>query len=192
MSKLGLVEIRSVRSGREKRVEKRTPVKLKGKIFLPERSIEDSCEILDFSAEGAGIKCSAFAPVGKTIVLYADCFGRFDGVVVQRNRTRLGIKFQSSASKKKRTAEQVAAYVSNGMTSHVPIRNSLRAKELPPLHQFTGLDGFEIDCEILDIALGGALLRTAARPQIGETVHFGETAGRVVRHTSEGIAIEFG
>src|SRR5438105_4814749 len=120
MSRFGSNEARLMRSVREKRVEKRTSLKLKGRIFIPERSVEDDCEILDFSAGGAGLKCSAFAAVGRKIVLYADCFGRFDGVVIQRDRTRLGIQFQSTAAKKIRTAEQIAAYVGNGMSSHAP------------------------------------------------------------------------
>jgi hypothetical protein len=111
MTKFGLADTRGPRSIQENRKAKRAPVALKGKIFLPEHSIEDSCEILDFSAGGAGLKCSAFAAVGRKIVLYADCFGRFDGVVVQRNRTRLGIAFQISAARQKRTADKIAAYV---------------------------------------------------------------------------------
>ncbi len=47
-------------------------------------------------------------------------------------------------------------------------------------------------CRVLDLSLGGAALAIEERPAIGEQVRVGRTAGRVVRHTSEGIAVEFG
>jgi hypothetical protein len=62
---------------------------------------------------------------------------------------------------------------------------------MPSLQYFISADGSKIDCEIVEIALGGASFRTISRPRLGEMLAFGETAGRVVRHTDEGIAVEF-
>lgn len=52
-------------------------------------------------------------------------------------------------------------------------------------------NGDVYDCEVLDLSLSGAALRLKARPAIGESVRVGRTEGRVVRHTSEGVAVEF-
>jgi hypothetical protein len=124
-------------------------------------------------------------------VLYVECFGRFDGIVVRRDRIRLGIEFQSSRVKRERTREQLAEFVTSGMTTRVPSRTGVRVGDVPTLDHFVAEDGTRIDCELIDIALGGASLRTVARPEIGQTLAFGKTAGRVVRHTPEGIAVEF-
>ena len=43
-----------------------------------------------------------------------------------------------------------------------------------------------------DLSLSGAGLELEARPAVGERVRVGRTEGRVVRHTDEGIAVEFG
>ena len=52
-------------------------------------------------------------------------------------------------------------------------------------------NGEQYDCQILDFSLSGAALRLEARPAIGERVRVGEAEGRVVRHTNEGVAVEF-
>jgi CheY-like chemotaxis protein len=51
--------------------------------------------------------------------------------------------------------------------------------------------GEEFDCRVLDLSLSGAALEIDARPPIGERVRVGRTEGTVVRHTNEGIAVEF-
>jgi CheY-like chemotaxis protein len=47
-------------------------------------------------------------------------------------------------------------------------------------------------CRVLDLSLSGARLELEARPAVGERIQVGRTEGRVVRHTDEGIAVEFG
>lgn len=177
--------------GTERRRQTRTDLGLKGKLFVPERNCEDDCTIVDISPDGAGIKSAGSAPIGTRVVLYVDCFGRFDGIVVQRNRMRLGIEFQASKVKRERTRQQITDFVAHGMVARVPLRNAVRTKELPPLKYFIAEDGSRIDCEVIDIALAGASLRTSARPEIGKTLAFGEMPARVTRHTAEGIAVEF-
>jgi CheY-like chemotaxis protein len=52
-------------------------------------------------------------------------------------------------------------------------------------------NGKEYNCRVLDLSLSGAALEIAVRPAIGERIHVGRTQGRVVRHTNEGVAVEF-
>jgi hypothetical protein len=174
----------------ERRRQKRTDVGLTGKLFVPERNCEDDCAVIDISPDGAGIKSASSAPVGTRVVLYVECFGRFDGVIVQRNRIRLGIEFQASKVKRERTRAQIADFVAHGMVARAPLRTTVRTKELPPDY-FIAEDGTKVDCEIIDIAFAGASLRTSVRPDVGKTLAFGEMPARVTRHTSEGIAVEF-
>ncbi|MEZ5875429.1 MAG: response regulator [Hyphomicrobiales bacterium] len=46
-------------------------------------------------------------------------------------------------------------------------------------------------CHVVNLSLSGAALKLDQRPPIGEYVFVGCTSGRVVRHTDEGIAVEF-
>jgi signal transduction histidine kinase len=125
------------------------------------------------------------------VVLYIECFGRFEGRVVQRHRLRLGIEFQSSKAKRDRTRQQLADYLMNGCPTKGRARTAGHADNAPAFAHFVAEDGTKSDCEVVDIGLSGARFRTESRPAIGNTIAFGETAARVVRHTHDGIAVEF-
>jgi CheY-like chemotaxis protein len=58
--------------------------------------------------------------------------------------------------------------------------------------QITLGNGQVLPCRVLNLSLSGAALEIDERPVIGEQVRVGRTEGRVVRHTREGIAVEFG
>jgi len=44
---------------------------------------------------------------------------------------------------------------------------------------------------VVDLSTSGISLRTRVKPPVGEFVLIGHMAGRVVRHHSEGIGVEF-
>lgn len=60
-----------------------------------------------------------------------------------------------------------------------------------PLTQIVLPDGRQYQCRILDLSLSGASLRTEVKPEIGVSIDIGKMRARVVRHTEEGIAVEF-
>ena len=57
--------------------------------------------------------------------------------------------------------------------------------------RITADNGSSFDCKVLDLSVGGAAVEVAARLPIGQKVRLGRTEGRVVRHISSGLAIEF-
>jgi len=87
--------------------------------------------------------------------------------------------------------DQLANFAYDKQVSPVPLRSAVRTAQLPPLQRFICSDGSEAACEVVDIALGGVALKTDARPAIGALLRFGDVVGRVVRHTDDGVAVEF-
>jgi CheY-like chemotaxis protein len=57
--------------------------------------------------------------------------------------------------------------------------------------QITLGNGQVFDCKVTNLSLSGAALQLDVQPAIGERVRVGRTEGRVVRHTTDGIAVEF-
>ncbi|MGZ5863678.1 MAG: response regulator [Methyloceanibacter sp.] len=57
--------------------------------------------------------------------------------------------------------------------------------------QITLGNGQIFDCKVINLSLTGAALQLDVQPAIGERVRVGRTEGRVVRHTRDGIAVEF-
>ncbi|HEY3638567.1 MAG TPA: ATP-binding protein [Rhizomicrobium sp.] len=172
-------------------MQNRTGFRLNGKLFAPDRGWEEDCLVLDFSVSGAGLRCGASAPTGTRVILYVECFGRFEGRVVHRDRLRLGVEFQSSKAKRERTRQQLADFVATGGAVQGRTRSSARASDLPAFAHFVAEDGTTAECDVVDFGLSSASFKTKARPAIGDMIAFGETAARVVRHTADGIAVEF-
>ncbi|HEY1710012.1 MAG TPA: PilZ domain-containing protein [Rhizomicrobium sp.] len=176
---------------RERRTARRTPIGLQGKLFLPERELEGDCTVLDLSSGGAGLKSSSPAGIGTRIVLYVSGFGRLEGKVIARDRLRIGVQFAFSDAKRERVDEMISAYLVQGEVNDTTLRASYRVQNLSSFKQFTLASGESEECEVLDIALSGVSLKTATRPVVGETIHFGNMTAVVVRHTEQGISVKF-
>ena len=102
------------------------------------------------------------------------------------------MKFNCSALKRERIAEQLTVYMNRGVVDQAD--SALRRHDRTPtrgLAKFTRANGDEINCEVLDLSLSGVSLATDVRPPLGEFVLIGQMAGRVARHHETGIGIEF-
>lgn len=176
---------------KEKRARHRAQVGVKGKIFFPDRQYEEECLVCDLSPDGAGLKSSCSGAAGAKVILYVDGLGRFEGTIARHDRLRVGIKFKCSDVKRARIADLIASFVELGAATSNSVRDRARQPGGVALHYFVLPSGVTTRCEIVDIALSGASLRTDERPPVGETISFGKTAAMVVRHTECGIAVSF-
>jgi hypothetical protein len=174
----------------ERRRFVRVPVDLSGRMFIPADGREATCKIVDLSPGGAQLSCE-FVPAADTqIVLYIDGFGRFEGTVARPDTDTFGVKFNCSALKRERVAEQLTVYMNRGEVDETVLRRHDRTTA-KGFARFTRANGDVLACEVVDLSLSGVSLKTDARPPIGEVVLIGQMAGKVVRHHVEGIAIEF-
>ena len=175
----------------DKRSRKRWSVNLPGRIFVPERAVEGDCTVIDLSPDGAGLKTTCAAALGTNVVVYIDGFGRFEGTIVQRNRLRAGVRFVCTDARRAKIADMIANFVEHGTVTTTATRASTRIKSGTPLDMFKLSSGHSEQCQVIDMALSGALLKTAARPAIGEQITLGCMAGIVMRHTDSGIGVRF-
>jgi hypothetical protein len=175
----------------EKRVRKRSSVGVRGKLFLPQLQIEGDCTIVDLSTAGAGLKSTCSVALGMPVVVYIDGFGRYQGTVVRRDRLRIGVQFTCSESKEKRLAEQIENFVAYGRTVPTSLRGLDRLRHREVLHDFRLKSGQSVPCEIMDMALSGASLKTRVRPPVGEEISFGSMSAVIMRHTEYGIGVKF-
>jgi hypothetical protein len=127
---------------------------------------------------------------GTNLVLYVDGFGRFEGNVVRCDGSGFGMAFVCTPSKRERTAEQLILFLNKSLVDDSVLRRHERTSQ-KGFAKFTRADGQIIQCEIMDMSVGGVSLRTDIRPPIGEFVLIAQVAGRVARHHADGIGIEF-
>ncbi|HVZ68230.1 MAG TPA: PilZ domain-containing protein [Rhizomicrobium sp.] len=174
----------------ERRRFKRVRVDLPGRLFVPAESRESVCTILDMSPGGAAVECEGELANDAQVVLYIDGFGRFEGQIVNRTASGYGVRFNCSALKRERVAEQLTLFANKSLVSEADLRRHDRAPA-KGFTRFTRADGETVKCEVLDLSLSGVSLKTNVRPPIGEFVLIGQMAGRVARVHETGIAIEF-
>ena len=174
----------------DQRSSERVQVRLAGKLFVPAEEITLDCTIINLSVGGAGIYCPEPPPLDCFVVLYVDSFGRFEGNVVRCDKGGFGIAFVCTPSKRERTAEQLILFLNKTLVDDNVLRRHERSSR-KGFAKFTRADGQIVHCEVTDISVGGVSLKTDVKPPIGEFVLIAQIAGRVARHHTDGIGIEF-
>jgi hypothetical protein len=175
----------------ERRRFRRVRVNLVGRFFIPETSHEAACKVVDMSPGGASVECEFTPENGTHIVLYADGFGRFEGMVTRRDGSIFGMRFNATQPKREKIAEQLTLFLNRSLVDDPSV---MRAHDRTPTNsiaQFTRYDGSVVKCEVVDLSPTGVSIKTAVRPHIGEFVLIGQLAGRVARHHADGIGIQF-
>jgi hypothetical protein len=174
----------------ERRRFRRVRVDLTGRLFVPADSRECHCKVVDLSPGGASIECDLELEQNTQIVLYVDGFGRLEGTVARIEGADFGIRFNCTAAKRERIAEQLILFMNRELIDESEMRRHDRTPT-KGIARFTRADGQFVACEVLDLSVSGVSLKTNVRPPIGEFVLIGQMAGRVARHHEHGIGIEF-
>ena len=179
------------RAQAERRRYRRVRVDLPGRLFMPSDGREARCTIVDLSPGGAAIRCELAPEAGAAVVVYVDGFGRFEGVVARPgSATSFGVAFHCTAGKRERTAEQLTLFLNKSLVDETVLRRHERSSQ-KGFAKFTRADGQVVQCEVMDISVGGVSLKTDIKPPIGEFVLIAQVAGRVARHHEQGVGIEF-
>jgi hypothetical protein len=174
----------------ERRRFRRIPVDLAGRLFTPGDGREARCTIVNLSPGGAAVDCEITPEHGTPVVLYVDGFGRFEGTVARRAEKSFGVCFVCTPAKRERTAEQLTLFLNKDLVDESVLRRHERTNQ-KGFAKFTRADGQIVNCEVMDISVGGVSLKSEVRPPLGEFVLIAGMAGRIARHHEHGIGIEF-
>lgn len=174
----------------EKHKYERISLSLRGQLFDPENGTEIGCELVNLSGGGATLKSDCELPSGKHMVLYIEGFGRYEGTTALHGSGTPALNFTIGELKRKRLTEMLHQFVSRGLPGITELH---RYERSPSSHsdEIVRENGDRLPCDILDISLDGASLKTEGRPSIGEVVALGRSLGQVVRHHRHGIAIQY-
>ena len=180
----------AAQAGAERRRFCRVRVDLPGRLFIPSSSLEARCTVVDLSPGGAAIACETVPDSGTPVILYVDNFGRFEGTVARRDAEGFGVAFACTPSKRERIAEQLVLFLNKTLVDETVLRRHERSSQ-KGFAKFTRADGQIVQCEVMDISVGGVSLKSDVKPPIGEFVLIAQIAGRVARHHDDGIGIQF-
>ena len=166
------------------------PTILFGRFMRPDRT-EHVCRIKEMNLEKAVILADVEVEEGEHIVAYVDDIGRIEGHVARPEEGRFELRLSLGEAGRQRLAQKIEWVHAKARGEGVEKRRYERYSPKDARSCITLSDGRCYPCEVIDISVSGASVRSDVLPAVGTPVTLGRTRGRVVRHHSEGFAIEF-
>jgi hypothetical protein len=174
----------------DRRRQSRVRVDILGRFMLEDRR-EYPCQVIDMSPGGAAIIAPTTARIGERVIAYIDHIGRIEGEVVREIEGGFAIRINAPLRKRDKLAN-VLTWLANRDVLNLPEdRRHERFTPKNPLTQIVLPDGRKYQCRIVDLSLSGASLKTDVKPEIGIVIDIGKMRARVIRHTEDGVAVEF-
>jgi PilZ domain len=172
------------------RLFERVTVNVPGQIFVRGEPDSSPCTLLNLSGSGARITTERRFNSFDAVVLYAEGFGRFECITIPRSGQLTALHFIMGAEQMREYLAVLADFKLDGRLAQSRLRRHPRRRTTGAGH-FERTNGRLAQCQIQDVSLQGASLKTEVRPEVGEIISFGMATGRVVRHHIDGIGVFF-
>jgi len=160
-----------------------------GRFMLPDLT-EHPCQVIDIDLEGANFTSVMVPPEGQAIVAYLEEVGRIEAISGPARPGGFTIYFSLKGARLERLHQRILWLQQRGAQTKESRRHA-RFEPEEKASQISLLDGRVYECEVLDISVSGAAVRTEVMPSVGTSLMLGKMRGRVVRYIEQGIAIEF-
>jgi hypothetical protein len=157
--------------------------------FMLADMTEHPCRVSDLSIDGVTFLTEVDVAPLAPLVAYLQDIGRVEGTVVGTVPGGIRISFRLSTARSQRLAWQLEQRGRLGTSAER--RSHRRELARDNKSHITLTDGRVYACEVIDISLSGAALRTTVLPSIGTFLDLCRMRGRVVRYHESGFAIEF-
>ena len=160
----------------------RVQVSVLGRYMLADRR-EFPCQIIEMSPGDAMVIAPVSGKVGEKVIIYLDYLGRVEGTIFEL--------IVASARRRDKMAAQLT-WLANKDILNLP-EDRRHERVVPDIRHSSIVleDGRRYNCKITDISLSGAAVEIEVRPALGTPISLGRMRARVVRHFSDGIAVEF-
>ncbi|ADZ70063.1 PilZ domain-containing protein [Polymorphum gilvum] len=176
--------------GIDRRRHQRVAINVLGRFMLENRQ-EYPCQVINMSPGGVAMITPVSGRVGERVVAYLDHIGRVEGTIAREIEGGFAIALHNTQRKRDKLAN-ILTWLANRNELNLPEdRRHDRFVPKNPMTRMVLPDGTSFMCRLLDVSLSGAALACTARPPLGTEVALGKMRARIVRHTEDGIAVEF-
>lgn len=159
--------------------------------FMLENRREYPCQTVDMSPGSCALIAPVIGALGERVIAYIDHIGRIEGHVARLFDGGFAMTIDSTPRKKDKLAAKLT-WLANRY--HLNLAEDRRHERVVPstsIVRVTLPDGRTFDCRIIDLSLSGAAVAIEYRPPIGAPLRMGAIRATVVRHTDDGVAVEF-
>jgi hypothetical protein len=181
---------RSLIRQHDRRRNQRVSVHLLGRFMLEDRR-EYPCQTQNISPGSVALTTPIVGRVGERVVAYLDHIGRVEGKIVRVYDGGFAMTVSATFLKKDKLAAKLT-WLANRHELNLP--EDRRHDRVSPNITSVAVslpDGREFAARVMDLSLSGAALAFDARPPIGSPLMAGKLRATVVRHSDEGVAVEF-
>jgi hypothetical protein len=160
-----------------------------GRFMLPDMT-EHACQVVDITAEGASFITPDIPEMGQKIVAYLEEVGRIEAVTKSTIAGGFRVDYTLQGARLERLQQRIS-FLKTGQPGAQDSRRHARYEPTEKTSQLSLPDGRVYNCEVLDISISGAAVKTEVMPSVGTYVSLGKMRGRIVRYLDQGVAIEF-
>ena len=174
-------------------VSSETPKSLEiifGRFMLPDMS-EHPCQVVELNPNGATFQSQQVPPQGVAIVAYLEEVGRVEAIIGSAVPGGFNVAFNLTGSRLERLQQRIEWLKQRQSGASPDGRRHARYEPSEKVSQISLPDGRLYSCEVIDISVSGAAIKTEVMPSIGTFLMLGKMRGRVVRYLDQGVAIEF-
>jgi PilZ domain len=157
--------------------------------MLPDTS-EHPCQVLDISADGAIFISTYVPPEGVQLVAYIEELGRVEATASAPTSGGFLVRFSATGARRERLQSRVE-WLNKREIGGAENRRHPRYEPRERNSQITLPDGRVYQCEVVDISVSGAAIKSEVMPSVGTYLMLGRMKGRVVRYVDSGVAVEF-
>ena len=168
----------------------RVKVNILGRYMLASQG-EYPCQIVNMSPGDASLIAPVSGEVGERVVAYVDHIGRIEGKIARQTQDGFAMTITATPRKRDKLASQLTWLANRLELNLAEDRRHQRVVPDQPITVLTMPDGRTYKCQVIDVSLSGAAIKIDVKPAIGARVILGRMQARVVRHTENGIAVEF-
>lgn len=160
-----------------------------GRFMLPDMS-EHACQVVDVTPEGATFLTENVPESGQAIVAYLEDIGRVEAISTMPVQNGFRVNFTLQGARLERLQQRIE-WLKNRDPAVDDGRRHARFEPTEKQSQIVLPDGRIYNCEVIDISVSGAAIKTEVVPSVGTYLMLGKMRGRVVRYIEQGVAIEF-
>jgi hypothetical protein len=152
---------------------------------------EFSGRLINISAHAMALFAPIIGEIGERVITQSDEFGRLEGSIARV--LDHGFAVTIDASSEMRSLLEIKIKFYENIKNHDLQDRRVSKRIVPPDPNSTLIfaDNSRVKCSVIDISATGAAVSAEITPPIGTPLAVGKLVGRVVRHFSNGFAVQF-
>jgi hypothetical protein len=178
-------------------VEPSIIVSIPGRYVFPNRQSahgsrsEFACRVVNISLHAVTLIAPVVAAIGEPVITYSGEFGKLQGSITSVHDRGFVMSIAATNEERAKLAVKIDWYEKN---KNHDIFDGRKHKRIVPKDPYSILifsDGQQLRCFVIDMSVSGVAVSANIKPKIGTPLAVGKLVGRVVRHRTDGFAVQF-